>query len=265
MIRRLLCAAALVLAAGCASANHPRGAAPPEIPSTTVWQVSPFAPLVDGAFRGVVTVEEAGRYGDLGVGAADQLDGEIAVVAGKFYQFLEGGQAVTPDPLLPLPFAIMTQWRGGDVAPIQLRNGQRFDSARLAAIDSLLPTTDAFYALVLTGTWNVVYARTFKCQRPPYRRLTAAAQDTFTITQVKGTMVGYREPRYADSLSVANYHLHFVSSSLADGQRGGHVLSFTAGPDVKLEYAIRPYFNLYMPRVPQAPPPNPCSRRPDGA
>lgn len=230
-----------------------------------MWQVSPFAPLVDGAFRGVVTVEEARRHGDLGVGAADELDGEFAVVNGRFYQFLKGGRAVTPDPSLPLPFAIMTQWRGGDVAPIQLDNGQRFDSARLAAIDALLPTTDAFYALVVTGTWSVVHARTFKCQRPPYKRLTAAAQDTFTLTQVKGTMVGYREPRYSDSLSVANYHLHFVSSDLPEGPRGGHVLSFTAGPDVKLQYSVRPYFNLYLPRVSQAPPPDPCAGREDEA
>jgi acetolactate decarboxylase len=228
-----------------------------------VWQVSTSALLAGGAFRGEVTAAQALHYGNMGVGAADRLEGELAVVGGKFYQYLENGRIEEPDPSLRLPFAIMTQWRGG--TRLHLDDGQQYDSARLAAVDRLLPTTDAFYALVVTGTWSKVHARTFRCQNPPYGPVTPAMEDTFTLRNVTGTMVGFREPPYVGTLSVANYHFHFVSSGLAGGERGGHVLGFTAGPDVWLEYSRRPYFTVYIPPPPStAPPPPPCRRASTG-
>jgi acetolactate decarboxylase len=244
MIRRSMCAAALVMAAGCASATRQQGTVVPQNPSTTVWQLSPFYLLVNGHFDGVVTAREVAGHGNMGLSAADELAGEMAVVNGQFYQFGPGGAVVTPPPSLTLPFAEVTRWSGG--VPLQLASGQTFDGSSLPDVDARLPTTDAFYALVLTGTWSVVQARTFKRQTPPYQRINASMQDTFTIRNVRGTMVGFRQPRYVDSLSVQNYHLHFVSE---DGTRGGHVRGFTAGADVRLEYSLRPYFTLYMPPV----------------
>jgi acetolactate decarboxylase len=272
MNRRFLHAAMLLLAAGCASAaNEPatsadpgaRGTVVPQTSSTTVWQLSPFALLVDGGFRGVVTAREVAQHGDMGVGAADRLDGEIAVVNGRFYQFLAGGLAVAPDPTLTLPFAIMTKWNGGPSLTLDV--GQQYTAPLLPAVDAHLPTTDAFYALVITGTFSVVQARTFKCQNPPYTRITSAMEDRFTVTNVQGTMVGFREPRYVDSLSVPNYHLHFITTNRTP-QLGGHVLGFTAGPGVTLQYSLRPYFTVYMPPNPSFTPAPPCPpRTADGA
>jgi alpha-acetolactate decarboxylase len=175
MNRPSICAAALLLAAGCASAAQQSGDVVPQNPSTTVWQVSPFALLVDGAFDGVVTAREVAWHGNMGLGAADELDGEMAVVNGRFYQFGPGGAVATPPPSLALPFAAVTRWSGG--VPLQLASGQTFDGSLLPAVDERLPTTDAFYALVLTGTWSEVQARTFKRQTPPYQRINPAMQD----------------------------------------------------------------------------------------
>lgn len=250
---RFFRAAALLMAAGCASAGNEtpasgdgtaRRSIVPQDNSTTVWQLSPFALLMGGAFDGVVSVREVAWHGNMGVGASDELNGEFAVLNGRFYQFLAGGRAEQPAQSMPVPFAIMTRWSGG--VPVQLASGQQFTAPDLPAVDAQLPTTDAFYALMLTGTWSQVRARTFKRQTPPYRPIDAAMQDTFTIQNVRGTMVGFREPQAVGSLSVPNYHLHFVSEN---GTRGGHVLGFTAGADVRLEYSLRPYFTLYIPPV----------------
>ncbi|HEX2080193.1 MAG TPA: acetolactate decarboxylase [Longimicrobium sp.] len=253
MTRPSVPAAALLLALCCACA--PNQASAPQAsrdarqgeargqasPSTTVWQVSPFALLVRGHFDGVVTAGEVRRHGDMGVGAADALDGEIAFVDGSVYQFMPGGRVQRPDPSLRIPFAIVTEWTGG--ASLRLPAGLQYAAPLLPDVDARLPTTNAFYALRLTGTWSVVRARTFRKQDRPYPPLGPAMADTFTFTNVQGTMVGFREPSYVDSLSVPDYHLHFVT---ADGTRGGHVNGFTAR-DVLLQYSERPHFTLHMP------------------
>ena len=261
MNRRSVHAAALLLAVCCAcartradaaeaAAGAPRPAAASPQSADTVWQVSPFAVLLRGGFDGVVTTGQLLQHGSLGVGAADALDGEIAVMDGNVYQFMPGGVVVRPGPSLPIPFAIVTPWAGGE--SIRLPRGLEFTAPLLPSIDSRLPTTDAFYALRLTGTWSTVRARTFKKQSRPYGPITPEAEDRYTLTDVTGTMVGFREPSYVDSLSVPSWHLHFVTG---DGRRGGHVLGFTAN-EVVLSWSPRPYFTVYVPpRVPAIPPP----------
>jgi acetolactate decarboxylase len=209
--------------------------------ATTVWQLSPFALLQRGNYDGVLTVAEVRTHGSLGLGAADQLNGEVAVVDGRFYQFLEGGRAVTPPESMRMPFAAVTGRIGEP--PVPLRPGLQYGSTFQAAVDAMLPTTDAFYALRLEGTWDVVVARTYRRQSKPYPPLDSVAADTFTVRGVQGTMVGFRQPPYAASLSVPNYHLHFIDAS---GTRGGHVLGFTTR-DVRLQVSVRPDFTLRMP------------------
>jgi len=43
---------------------------------------------------------------------------------------------------------------------------------------------------------------------------------------VTGTIVGFRAPSYAQGMTVAGHHLHFISS---EHTQGGHVLDFTLG------------------------------------
>lgn len=91
-----------------------------------MWQLSPFALLVRGNFDGLMTAGEVGRHGNMGVGAAEALDGELTVMDGIVYPYMPGGRVVRPAPTLRLPFVIMTQWeRDG---PVPLRPGQQYTS-----------------------------------------------------------------------------------------------------------------------------------------
>lgn len=233
-------------ACGTAGAESP---APSAQAPGTIWQVSPFALLVRGHYDGVMPLGAIRRHGDLGLGAADQLAGEMALVDGRWYQFLEGGRAVVPPDEMRTPFAEVTFWSGG--RDIAVQPGARYDASKQLqdAVDAQLPTLNAFYALRLEGTWDVVMARTYLRQTRPYPPLGHAAADTITLTNVSGTMVGFRQPSYADSLGVPGYHLHFVT---ADRRVGGHVLSFTAR-DVRMQVSERPEFTLRMPPPPTAP------------
>jgi acetolactate decarboxylase len=62
-------------------------------------------------------------------------------------------------------------------------------------------------------------------QRPPYPPLTeATAHELVTdFEHVTGTLAGFRTPAYEQGISVAGYHLHFLTE---DRHHGGHVLDF---------------------------------------
>lgn len=255
---------AAVAAAGCRDADagaartpQPDGRPEPSSPSGaaasaagTVWQLSAFALLARCGFDGILPVREVKQHGDLGLGAGDRLTGEMALVDGRFYQFLEDGRAVEAQDTMRMPFAAVTQ--GGGWRTIPVARGMVYDSLKQLqnAVDAQLPTTSAFYAIRMEGTWTVLTARTYKPQTPGhYTLLKDAPSYVYTMQAVRGTMVGFRGPSYADSLSVPGYHLHFVNQ---DRTLGGHVISATAD-SVSLMVSERPEFTLRMPPAPVLP------------
>jgi len=73
-------------------------------------------------------------------------------------------------------------------------------------------------------------------QSQPYPPLAVAVaeQTVFDLSNVEGTLVGFRTPKYLANVNAAGYHFHYVSD---DRRTGGHVLDVTAGPVlVELEY-----------------------------
>jgi acetolactate decarboxylase len=71
-----------------------------------------------------------------------------------------------------------------------------------------------------------VLARSVPRQSPPYRPLVevVADQHVYELRDLRGTLVGFRFPDYAEGIEVGGYHLHFIS---AERDRGGHVLGCT--------------------------------------
>jgi acetolactate decarboxylase len=63
-------------------------------------------------------------------------------------------------------------------------------------------------------------------QRKPYPPLVEVVkeQPTFELSDVSGSLVGFRFPDYAQGLNVTGYHFHFIT---ADRSAGGHVLGCT--------------------------------------
>jgi acetolactate decarboxylase len=224
-----------------------------ENPSLTVWQLSPNAMFAAGSYAGLLSTSEVRRQGDLGVGAADSLNGEMILLDGRFYRFLSGGAATEVTTPLTMPFAIVTQWAGAS-RPLQVEPGLDYLSTFRTRVDGQLATRNAFYAVRITGRWPRVQARTFLKQTPPYRPLACADVSAYTFTDVQGTMVGFIAPSYADSLSVPDYHLHFLT---ADGKQGGHVTNFQTGT-VQMSVAARPELTLRMPPPVRAPDTAPC-------
>lgn len=214
--------------------------------STAIWQLGPVALLAKGEYGGTLTITDVLRHGNMGVAGADALNGEMALVDGKFYQFLADGQVVQPPDSMRLPWGEVTFWNGGQDIPVSpglVYNGAGTDDT-IPAIDALLPSLDAFYAVRMEGSWDTVVVRTFRQQTMPYPPLDSAVktQVVDTLVNVTGTMVGFRQPTFAAHMGLANYHVHFVSG---DRAKGGHVLGFTAR-EMKLQVSERPEFTVQM-------------------
>ena len=186
-----------------------------------VFQTSTIEALLHGAYRGDVTVAELARRGDFGLGTFDALDGELIVVDGVVFRAAADGTVAPAEPGRRSPFAVVTRFspRGER----RLRDPLGFD-ALLAAVDRDLPSDGVCSAVRLDGRFEHVQLRSVPAQKPPFRPLEAvlAEQHEFALSDVDGTVVGFRFLPSVRGLDVPGFHLHFVS---ADRTTGGHMLS----------------------------------------
>jgi acetolactate decarboxylase len=192
-----------------------------------LFQASTIGALLHGSYDGDLTFAELAERGDLGLGTLNGLDGEMIAIDGDFLRADVDGNVTAVEPTERTPFAVVTCF-----APtIEAEVGAGLDhEAILAALDELAPEGESSFAVRLDGRFAGVRARSVPRQEPPYRPLgeVVADQHIFELTDVEGSMVGFRFPAYVEGIEVAGYHLHFVDAAR---RRGGHVLgSRSAGP-----------------------------------
>jgi len=185
-----------------------------------LWQTSMVSALLEGVYEGDVTYAELAKHGDFGLGTFNDLDGEMIAIDGTFFQLRSDGTAHVVDAMQKTPFAVMTFF----TPEVTRRLDHPVTRAELyALLDALAPSRNLFYAIRIDGRFSRVVTRTVPRQAKPYRPLTdvVQTQPTFEFTNVTGTIAGFRSPDYMQGISVAGYHLHFITS---DRIGGGHVL-----------------------------------------
>lgn len=191
--------------------------------SDSLFQASTINALMIGIFDGTVTFGELGRYGDLGLGTFDALDGEMMEVDGAFYRARSDGNLYLVENSDKTPFAAVTFFEpdlSAHIAGVNMTQAER-------RIDEMRPSDNLFYAIRIDGTFESVKVRAPHAQSKPYPTLTDALKDqsVFELHNLNGTVVGFWCPEYVNGVNVPGYHLHFVSS---DRKSGGHVLDFSA-------------------------------------
>jgi len=186
---------------------------------STLFQISSSAALVEGIYKGEVTVGALREHGDFGLGTFAELDGEMILVDGRCHQVRSDGVAREAGNDARTPFAIVTRFipdrSVDDVACATL--------AELSAkLDALRDSHNVFYALRIDGEFARLHTRAM-CRTDEGVPLVEAVahQPEFELTSVRATMIGFWSPAYARTLSVPGYHLHVLT---ADRQAGGHVL-----------------------------------------
>jgi acetolactate decarboxylase len=184
----------------------------------TFFQASTLDSLFAGKLEGDVTFAELAEHGDLGIGTLNGLDGEMIAVDGRFMRADADGAIGDVPPDARTPFAVVAFFEPDDSFAIEGPLDHDEFLERLGRGSS--PSC----AVRIDGQFDLVRARSVPRQRPPYRSLAEVAheQHVFELSDLTGTMVGFRFPDYARGLEVPGYHLHFVDS---ERSRGGHVLA----------------------------------------
>lgn len=233
---------------------------PPQSPLTTVWQVVPAATFMNGSYAPATTAGEIRRHGSIGVGTPGAANGELTMINSTVYHtFANAGTVVGPPDSAGVSFAIVTGWDERDSRRVNVGPDLTYPGTFTAAVDAQLPTLNAFYALHMTGRWRQVVVRNLIRQSSPYVPFPCSPirLDTLSASDAEGTMVGFREPPFADGMSVSGFHLHFINKA----GRGGHVIGFLLGAEpgaVTLNVSERREFTLRMPPAPAPPPAGAC-------
>ena len=209
----------------------------------TLYQVSTSTALVEGIYQGAVRIGTLREHGDLGLGTFENLDGEMVVVDGHFFQVCGDGSVRECDDDDLSPFAVVTRF-----APdIEATLPQCPDLSRLTSrFDGLRSSDNLFFALRVDGHFDYVHTRAV-CRTEEGVPLVqaAAVQPEFEFRDISGTLVGFWTPEYARTFNVPGYHFHFMSS---DRKSGGHLLQ-CCGSDLRLQMQGEGDYRIALPET----------------
>ena len=197
------------------------GAAEPTGQSRDIlYQASTINALLAGGYAGILTCGELTRHGDFGLGTFEALDGEMIVLDRTVYQVRNDGTVQTAGPAVLTPFANVTFFEP-DVT-FELRGIESLDRLQ-KEIERRLVNRHIFYAIRLDGAFDALKVRSVPKQTKPYPKLAEVVkhQSVFELKDIKGTLIGFWCPAFAQALNVPGFHLHFLAE---DRKSGGHVL-----------------------------------------
>jgi acetolactate decarboxylase len=198
----------------------------------TIWQNAPAISLEAGCYEGLTTIAELKRHGDFGIGAFDQLDGELVAVDGVFYRLTADSKAHAAGDSDTVAFGMVTAFAGAERLELPAGTGK---DALTGFLDERLPSRNFYYAIRVEGAFDTLATRSLPRQSKPFPPMAEVTktQPTFVYERAEGTMAGFRAPAYVGHMAPPGDHLHFVS---ADRTVGGHVLSF-AGAEATVAFA----------------------------
>jgi acetolactate decarboxylase len=190
------------------------------------YQMATISSLLAGGYDGDTTVDEMLHHGDFGLGTFNGVDGEMMVLEGRVYRATTDSRAHLVARSERTPFAVVVHFHAQAEMPVAA--GQSLSELQ-AALDALPFSASRVLAVRVDGQFQSIQVRSEPKQTPPYRPLEeviAEKQVVHTLTEVDGTLIGFRFPAATSSVNVAGWHFHFLTS---DKARGGHVLTLATG------------------------------------
>ena len=189
-----------------------------------LFQYNTLGALMAGLYGGTMTVGELLQYGDLGIGTLDSIDGELIIVDGKAYQAKGSGsvpEVVEVSAEATVPYAAIVPHQ----AEVIFR--QRFemtDQELEKRIESYYDGENLFRSIKIHGNFTHMHVRMIP-KSTDERKFAevAVSQPEYVADNVSGTIVGFWTPEIFHGVSVAGYHLHFISDDLTFG---GHVMDY---------------------------------------
>jgi len=194
-----------------------------QVQHSTLFQVSTSGALVEGIYKGEVSIATLKAHGDFGLGTFEGLDGEMVVLDGRFYQVQSDGKVSEVDDEVRTPFAVITRFV--PERTVDVTDCPTF-AALMGHLDRLRQSNNVFFAIRADGEFEYVRTRAMcKTEEGIPLVQAAAVQPEFESHGVTGTLVGFWTPEYVKTLNVAGYHFHFLTD---DRLSGGHLLDCSA-------------------------------------
>lgn len=189
-----------------------------------VYLNAPVSALVEGLYRQSTSLAELRRWGDFGLGTFNDLDGEMLLLDGDFYQMRANGQVAKLKEqdlsATRTPFACVTFFRADTYDDITPEMGE---PEIFSFLQSILPSPNMLFTIRIEGRFSSVRVRSVPRQevaRPLVE--VAKEQPEFEFESIMGSMAGFYTPPMMQGLSVPGLHLHFLDASCT---HGGHLLS----------------------------------------
>jgi len=187
--------------------------------TNSLYVSSPVNALVQGILREDKTLKQVLSHGNFGLGTFNDLDGEMVLVDGVFYQLRSDGSALIPELNIGTPYACVTHFH--PTSSFELASASTYLQLQESITKKML-SNNLIYAIRVEGTFFRLRARSVPKQ-DAYRPLVDVADDQkeFQYESISGQLVGFWTPDFMHSISVPGFHLHFLSE---DKNHGGHLL-----------------------------------------
>lgn len=178
-------------------------------PPNQLYQANLFKAFKSGLNQEVLSVAEAAKMGNFGIGSEAKTDEVIVVYDSVYYKAQNDNTLEKMDPKEGISFAQLSFFQPTE----------HFDVKASATSKKLymeiLPyfkSRNIPYAVLVTGTFNYIKYDTSNDKTKP---------TAFEERNIKGSLVGYYIPKNLNALSSENFHFHFISQ---DRKKGGHVM-----------------------------------------
>ncbi|KXT79113.1 acetolactate decarboxylase [Streptococcus sp. DD13] len=190
----------------------------------TLFQYNTLGALMAGLYGGSLTVGELLEHGDLGLGTLDSIDGELIVLDGKAYQAKGSGdqpEVVEVADEMKVPYAAVIHHQ----AEVIFRQRFPMTAEELQKrIESYYDGENLFRSIKIVGDFTKMRVRMIPKSTSGEKFADVAThQPEYSTDNISGTIVGIWTPEIFHGVSVAGYHLHFISD---DHSFGGHVMDY---------------------------------------
>jgi alpha-acetolactate decarboxylase len=200
--------------------------------------------LLSGNYSGITPISGIKAKGTFGIGAPDNINGEITFEDGKTFLTTSTGQTSEISDTTKLALAVVTEFdKDFEISLSQQEKGQLINS-----LDEILNDKNGMYAVKITGTFLRVKTRAFPAVTENPAPATASILDRqkfFELENVKGSLIGFKLPSYLGGLNIVGYHFHFLSE---DKTKGGHVVDFKV-ENVEVEVDVLNGFEAELPQT----------------
>lgn len=206
-----------------------------------IFQFSSINALMSGVFTGFFDVSAIKACGNFGLGCSNGLTGEMIVDNNDVLEAKDKHPIRLMGDHEKLPFAQVTTFIAEKEFEARLVNKNNLYSI----LSQHILLDNIFLAVKITGLFDKIKVRTPNDNGTVYKDAVEVSENQIVrdFESIEGSLIGFWTPHFFENISVAGFHVHFLSE---DKQIGGHVIDFDLQEGV-ISYETKLKLNVELP------------------